>query len=459
MNVQIHPRWGIVGAAALLLAMALVSVALWGRNIGLAEDWGMVPAMTGNEPDLAAWAWSQNNEHRLPVQRLIHLGLLRLTGDFRAGMILNQLLLAGLGLALAWAMAQARGGSRWRDALFPVALLHLGHWENLVWGWQIQFVWSTMLAGLVVVFVARKQPLSLRAGLAVALLLALLPLSGANGIVVAAAMAPWLAANAAVHLGIYRIGPLRIAASRRPIDRATGSILLAGAVLPYVLIGVYFIGYESPPWSPPMATPREFVAAAQAYFAYALGPGARGASLLAAVAVVGFVGLAGLLALRAALTGQADERLRAAGLLLFLGVGVALGLAIALARGGLPGRMPDRYAIFAALPLLAAVFAWELYAPRRLGRAAVMALAVGLVLLFPFNIRAGLEWRNYYVRGMSAVEADLAAGVSIPDLAARHHLFLMHWSEDRLREAMRMLREAGTGPFAAATTGEPSDAP
>ena len=33
------------------------------------------------------------------------------------------------------------------DAFFPLALLHLGHHANLLWGWQVQFVLSTVLAG------------------------------------------------------------------------------------------------------------------------------------------------------------------------------------------------------------------------------------------------------------------------------------------------------------------------
>lgn len=432
--------------------MALASVALWGRNIGLAEDWGMVAAMTGNEPDLGAWVWAQNNEHRLPVQRLLYLGLLKLTGDFRSGMVFSQLLLALLALACAWAAGRMRGELRWRDMVFPFALLHLGHWENLVWGWQIQFVYSVMLSGLLLVVVsARNGVLGPRAGLAAVPLLVLLPLSGANGIVMGAALAPWLAAQGAVRLGINRIGPLCIGSSI-PVSRTdhlTGVGFITGAVLSFGVIGLYFIGYVSPPWSPPPASPAEFAAAAESYFAYALGPGARHFSLLAAVAVAGFIVCGGLLASRALIVGPPEERLRAGGIALFIGAGAALGLAIAYARGSYDGRLPDRYALFAVLPLLGAVFAFDLYAPRRLARLVVAGLLVGFIVLLPLNIRAGLQWGNWYVAGMSALEADMAADVPIPQLAARHHGFLMHWSEDRLRNAMQMLHDAEIGPLGA----------
>jgi hypothetical protein len=56
--------WLVVGAMA---AFMLVCIATAGRNIPLAEDWNLVPAYYGLEPDLGSWLWAQNNEHRLPL--------------------------------------------------------------------------------------------------------------------------------------------------------------------------------------------------------------------------------------------------------------------------------------------------------------------------------------------------------------------------------------------------------
>ncbi len=50
---------------------------------------------------------------------------------------------------------------------------------------------------------------------------------------------------------------------------------------------------------------------------------------------------------------------------------------------------------------------------------------------------------------MARVEADIAAGLPAAALAERHYPFLMHWSEERLRAAIVMLRDAEIGPFAA----------
>lgn len=444
MSTLFSPKSAVVVVTILLLATALASVAIWGRNIGMAEDWLMVPAMTGNQDNLLAWLWSQNNEHRLPVQRLIYLGLLRATADFRSGMVLSQLLLVFLVFALVRAATGALGGRiGWSAVLFPLALLHLGHWENLIWGWQFQFVWSVLLTGLLLaIVVAQSAPIGLQAGLASALLLLLLPISGANGIVTAVAMTPWLAAQ----------GVVRLVAEADENDRRMGIALIAAAMLSLVVTGLYFVGYVSPEWSPPLASPMQFLSAAETYFAYALGPGTRAALLPAAVVVILFTGVGCAMAVWAFYTAGPKERLRAGGLALFIGSGVALGLAISLARGGYPYRMPDRYALMAVLPLLGAAFAWALYAPPRIGQMAVAGLAMLFLLMLPLNVRAGFEWRNWYVDGMLKVEADISAGVPISELAARHYSFLVHWSEELLRKSIEQLHASGIGPFAAAAT-------
>jgi hypothetical protein len=79
-----------------------------------------------------------------------------------------------------------------------------------------------------------------------------------------------------------------------------------------------------------------------------------------------------------------------------------------------------------------------------------VGFAILLVVILPLNVRAGFEWRDWYVGGMRKVEADIDSGVPIPELAARHYPFLMHWSEDRLRTAMHHLHDAGIGPFSSA---------
>src|SRR5262245_29231861 len=98
----------IVWASLLVIAMA--TILRYARNIPIAEDWFMVPALTGHEPDLWRWLWEQNNEHRLPFPKGVLLLLLKMTGgDFRSGMVTATLMMGATAAAMIWAARRVRG--------------------------------------------------------------------------------------------------------------------------------------------------------------------------------------------------------------------------------------------------------------------------------------------------------------------------------------------------------------
>src|SRR6516164_170279 len=146
-------KWALAGVLALwavMLSIVLGCVAMYGYSVPWREDWSMVPALVGQEQNLPHWLWAQTVEHRVPFPKAVFLVLLKISGgDFRIGMIANTLMLAGLSLAMILTARRIRGGqTRLADMFFPLALLHLGHWETMVWGWQIAFVIPTVLIGL-----------------------------------------------------------------------------------------------------------------------------------------------------------------------------------------------------------------------------------------------------------------------------------------------------------------------
>lgn len=434
-------KYALAATAGLLVAASAASVAIYGRNIGLAEDWHMVAAMTGHQDNLLGWLWSQNNEHRLPVQRGLYLVLLWLTGDFRAGMIFNQLLLLVMALAMAAGAARARGGDvRLSDLVYPLALLHLGHWPHMVWGWNIHFVWSAFLIGILIAIVmATKDRPTRRMAWCVAAAFPLLPISGANGLAVTLALAPWV-----------MVSGMRFLRDRTPsvATAGPGFALMGSAIFSVLLIRIYFIGYEHPSWSPPLANFQQFMVAAEAYFALALGPAAKWFPKPAAIFVLAML-LGGLfLSLRAFWTNRSEDRARSGTLALFIACGCALGVAISLARGAYPYPMPDRYALFSVQPLLASAYAVQLYAGPRPRRVLLNGLALLFFLLLPLNTTAGFYWRDWYDEGMRRVEADIEASVPIPELVERNYGFLLHWDKDLLQRSIRALNEKGIGPFA-----------
>jgi hypothetical protein len=434
-----------------MAAIALACIARYGRNIPLAEDWLMVPPMTGHEPNLGSWLWAQNNEHRLPLPKLIMLGVLAATHDFRAGMVLNVLSLAVLAAAMILTARYLRGGvTRATDAFFPLALLHLGDWENLVWAWQFQFVSSAVLICTLMLVIARQKGApTMRQAIVAAVSLVLLPLTGASGLVFALALAPW-----AAWAGLAQLRAAR--ASHAPSTR--GALLLASAVAAPVLVGVYFIGYVKPWWNPPNPGRLLTLKTTLRFLALAWGAAARNAWTPAIIAIV--VVLTGTLALLviAFLRARGAERQRAFGLLSFAGGCAVLAVAIGWGRAAtdMVSGMPMRYVLFAVPALCATYFIWELYAPDAPRRWLQSALCVAMIVLLPWNTREGFGlpgrydsgWRGWYVTGMNAVEQDIQSGVPRLEMASRHREFLMHWDEAKLAAGMRMLHDAHIGPFA-----------
>lgn len=427
---------------ALTLASLLGAIARDGRNIPFEEDWLLVGPMTGHEPNLPAWLWSQNSEHRLPLPRLVNLAILRTTGDFRWTMVFDTLAVGAVAAAMILLARRLRGGrTSLADAFFPLLLLHLGHWDNLLWAWQIQFVLPTMLACvLLLVIVARPAPpAGWAAGLG-GLALIGLPLSGANGLLFAPTLTAWLA---------YAAWEGR----RDPATaRGAGVWLPAAAVaLALVLCVAYFVGYEASPWNQASPGIGATLATTGKLLALGLGPAAaKGWILCGAAAVAVF--LISLALLVIAYREDRDERLRILGLLAFFAAAALLALAIGWGRAGRAaetGRMSPRYVLLAVPGLCAAYFTALLYAPGWTRRAIPVALATGLALLFPLNTWMGLERRDWFEAGFGAFEHDLQAGASKEDLARRHHEFMLHWDEALMVTSLQQLHDAGIGAFAA----------
>jgi hypothetical protein len=442
---------GVLALWAGMTSIVIGCVIIYGRNVPLSEDWDMIPALTGQQPNLLEWLWAQNNEHRLPLQKAIYLVLLKLSGgDFRIGMIANTLMLAGLCLAMILIARRLRGGQTLlADAFFPLALLHLGHWENMVWGWQIQFVISTLLVCVWLLIIVRDRwPLPSKIAFTAGLTLVLLPLSGANGVLFTPFVALWLAAGTVLH------------------RRCTTSTWItpfqsACVIVSIALAGLYFVAYVHPPWAPANPGLGPTVVTGVRFVGMAFGPVGAGkvypkwisGGLICAAA---FLLLAstiiplwhGLFTERTSL-----ERSRASGLLVFGAATVALVLVMAWGRAGwVPSfGMPDRYALLSVPGLCAAYFAWMLYGPEAVRDRIAIAFAITSLLALPFNIRDGLAWRDWYVNGMRAFEHDLSAGSSWQELGDKHHNFLMHWNRDVLVERMRMLQRAKIGPLGRAT--------
>jgi hypothetical protein len=421
------PAFLVWATWVVMTAGALGLVARYGQNVPFHEDWQIVPVLSGARGDWAAWLWSQNNEHRLPLPRLVSLLVLAPTRcDLRALMYVSVATLAAAAALLMAAAARARGRAALSDALFPVALLHPGNAECFLWAFQIHFALSILLNCALLSLLVRAGPPTAATALAATCCALGLALCGANGLAYAAAAAGWLFAGGVLY------------GRSAGASRAARSLLLAGAALTAGLIGVYFVGLSRPAWAVP-PTAGQFGDGLLQFLSdlFGLHPNAWG--LFGAAGALLLLATAGLLA--RVWRSRPDERWRALGLLLFVAASLALAAGVAWGRAATLGCLQSRYVTLTAPFLFCASLAWQRYGGPRTRARLPLALLLVLVLLLPGNTWDGLRLAQKRYEIAAAFLADRDAGLSLDELAARHTPQL-HYSQKDLRDLLGQMEAA-----------------
>ena len=424
-RVVLLTLWAILTLAALTFVLAL------GTNAPYADEWEFVPVVTGHEA-VAPWLWRQHNEHRLPLPRAIWFALLQLTHDFRAGMVLQVALLAGLSLWLMRLAARLRGRAHWADAFFPITLLHLGHWENFLMGYQLCFaLFAVLAAALGVVALRATRETAFRSGTIGAVLAGLLALCGGFGLPLALTGAAWV-----LYLAVlaWRTGPGWRAA-----------VLAVLALPPVVYAGLYFQGYERPPHHPPLSAERGTAAALVAgeTLAVSFGIGVAGYwwTVTAGLLVLGGFTLA--VPLR-------SRKSPAAVGLIAVAAGVAgLALAVGLGRAGLGSDMGlwSRYSLL-TWPLIGVAYLVWVQHGRRVGKWVPVLLCLVAALVFPANTGAGMANGASIHNDYDAIGSAARRGASPQAIAQQFKGTAHQGQEARAIRGIPMLRDAGIGLFA-----------
>jgi hypothetical protein len=350
-------RWGLQAILAFMALQAFGFVALYGHNFPWADEWEFIPALTRHEPVLP-WLWTQHNEHRLPLPRLIYWCLYQTTGDFRSGMVLQVALLTLLAGRLMHVAARWRGRRSWADAFFPVLLLHPGHAENFLMGYQLCFVLVTVLS--CELFLQIDKPLRALG------LTAMLVLCGGAGLVYVPFVVLW---------NLFRPGI--------GVRSFLGLILFA-----YILL--YFQDYTRPAHHPPPSKPLRAMLITGQVLAMSVGYAA--ANVWPVVAL-------GVLALGIVTIVQTVKE-RAWGRLIVILAGGSTAIAIGIGRSGFDSDtmgLWSRYGLLSA-PLL--VFAFLTL--QRLQT----VLAIIVIGFLPFNLATGIGWGQSLDEHLSAFERD-----------------------------------------------------
>jgi hypothetical protein len=387
--------------------------------------------MTRNQPVTASWLWSQHNEHRIPLARLLMFGVYRFKSDFRVPMFVNVLLMAALSAFLIRCAQQIRGRPFFADIFMPLVLLGFAHGLNFIWGWQLEFFASTALAGCVLLIIARaSQKVNTRRAGAVAVCLLLLGISGAHGLAVVPFLGLWLVA-------------LALAAGReqRPDAKRRSLLILLFCVLVAVEFVLYFVGYERVPYHPTSPGIRHTLKTGTEFLTMAFGTAVRFFWPASGILLIGTLGVTVLVLVHAAWK-QPGERLRAFGFACFLASISTLGIAVGLGRDGFEPRY-----ISLSVPILCCVYlVLTAYLPRTAGAwACALLLGAAAVLFWP-NTRTGIQYAQKLHANLVSFERQMKNGVP-PYLLIHEFHESLHPHQQLLSDYFPLLRTARIGAF------------
>ena len=409
----------------------------FGCEIPYSDAWRNVPAVVGEEPITLAWLWEPIVEHRIPLSRLAYVWLMRLAGyDFRAGMVLNVLLLAATAWLAMRAARAARGRAAIADAVLPLALLGLGQFENLLWSMQMLFVIPASLFCLAAASIARAAPGGEAGALVrVGACCALLPLADLSGLL----LSPWLV------IWIVWVAARRLRAGDRAGRRAALFALACGAV-PLAVGAGYAVSWRHPRDVPPYEPSQAFRGALEV-LSSSLGPVAwpHYAPWAAFVAAAAGAALA-LLALEAR---DPERRVRAVGLGLCILAGLGLAAGIGFGRGmyGPGAALRSLYTTLMACLLCSIHLGASSSRIARVGACVSLALLAARALAFPANSEAALAHGRVRSEGYAAFRADLAAGLPLEALAARNGQAIFDDDSRKVPGFIRLMERHGIGPF------------
>lgn len=431
----------LIGIVWLLMTLfSLVCVAQYALTAPFADELRWVPVISGEQPVTAAWLFQLENQHCIPAFKLFYLAAGWATDfDFRLMAILNVVLMAATAAAMLLALRRVRG--RWSplDAAIPIVLLHMGHYFNFLWSFQLFYIVPVAVVGVLtaVVLTASRQLTLPRAALVAACTL-FLGLSGGPGVFYVPAIAAWLAL-AGVRRWLAEPAGKR-ASAVAILTLALLSLAPAGLYLANLSAALTFPSMPNVAGGGPVLGALQFLAMSLGKFGKELWP-VSGIGLLLLTACLGWL-------LQRAWRNRPDQRLRIAGLGLLLAGTLCLAGGVGIGRGNMaPGAcLMLRYMILGAPFLLVAYMIGALYGPAianvHLRRAAVIAL---LALACWYNAH-GLRHLEPQWAIAARLREDAAEGLSARAIAMRQSAALQYPAEALARD-LELLRRAGLGPY------------
>ena len=422
--------WFVAAAWAVMTASTLAYVYRHGLTSPWADELRWVSIIAGGEPLTAKWVFKIENQHMLPLVKLVYMGLGRATGfDFRAAAFLNVILLAVTALVMILAVAQTRNRASVLDTLIPVVLLHWGHYMNLIWGFQLCYVLPTALGCLLLLLVSLNRPhLSVAGAILACVCTIAAALCGGPGIFYLLAMAAWLA-----YAGLRRWRD----------NRAAAVMILILAVLCLLPLWLWVPTLLEVKGAAPASGQGAALLGTLQLLSMSLGKFGGETYPFSGLAVVLLVALAGA-ALCRAWRREPQQRLRAAGLGLFLCGALSMALGIGLTRNNC---LQNRYILLGSPLILCMYLIGVCYGPAIRLRSVHCAFAAALICLAVLYDVKGLNLTHDMEGNVRRLEESVREGLPVEAVAVRHYEDMQDPPAAALAKDLELMRVAGLGPY------------
>lgn len=437
----------VQGFAALGFLVLVYLQILGGNPFPWSDEWALIPPAIGAQPLSWEWLWAQHVDHRLPIQKLFQVLLLKASVvDFRILVFANAVLAYLATTALLASIRSYRGRSHLGDALVPLILLNPG-FMPFEWGFQFQFLSSVVLTLCILALLLRDTAdggsSATALGATCALLLAF---CGLNGAIFATVLSAGLLARvrsvtplgdgpggrgAALLLALPLLAVLVVVLTWTP-SSASGwndgsGLRRIGERLPIV-----FSLIHARSWAPPPGPPAIYFAVDWLLYASA-------------------IGLLGARFWGARKTGPPiDSGLFGMAVVMLATVIVLLGVAIGRTKDWSSGVRLHYGYLATILPVVAWIVV-STQAPRKIAAAAGVALVLIFAGTYARNVELKreqfLQRRQDFVR----IAGDLGAGMSVKDFVGRNNRYFFHVDDEKTRRpverAVSLLRTAGVQPW------------
>jgi hypothetical protein len=443
-------RWARAGSAAvgiliwsvwaILTLVAVLYIRQHSRNIPYIDDFSLVPIMAGHEPLTAQWLWSQHNEHRPVVSRLILVGLHRfIASDFRVAQYANAGLLSAMAASMIVFVRRLRG--RWSvfDVAIPLSILNIGQAETLMIGFAMNLVLTAWIScELIKLASATNSRLGVPSTFKFGLWLLLLPLCGGSGLIMLPPLLLWL---------VYSMSGSDVGDADYASTKLARLIRLGLLVACLVVITLYVWDYKRPVHHP---LPGSFAAVGSTLLGYF--------SLVVCPNLLDywqFAGWIAVLLVAATLTRlvwvasrQPDERHRAIAIVTVILAMLCAAAAVAVARAfsGAGGGRASRY-ITTTAPLFCAIYvAWLVYGSARARHLVHSVLLALIIVAIPANIQYGRDYGNEIGGVFTNVLRAMNTRCPI-SVAVKKAWPVLHPDQKTIGESFKLLKEARVGQF------------